>query len=70
MTQKLVRVIANASSKLFPTVNIKTADATHTFPTYTQTASPVKGIHETVQDSGGQVKGLKTIVIPGYSGPA
>lgn len=70
MAQKLVRVIANANSKLFPTVNIVTADSTHKFPTYTQTAAPVKGVHETVQDSGGSVKGLKTIVIPGYVAPA
>lgn len=69
-TNKTVRVIANASNKGLKTVNIKTADATHTFPTRTQTAAPTAGVNGTVQDSGGQIAGLPTIVIPGYVGPA
>lgn len=69
MTAKLVRILANASSKTLPTVNIKTSGGVEA-KTHTQTAAPVKGVHQTFQDSGGTVKGLKTIIIPGYTGPA
>lgn len=32
-------------------------------------AAAMKGAFKTLQDSGGTVKGLRTIHIPGYSGP-
>lgn len=69
MAQKLVRIVTNTNSKTFATVNIKTSGGTEA-KTHGQTASPVKGVQPTYQDSGGAVKGLKTIIIPGYTGPA
>lgn len=69
MTAKLVRILANTNNKTLPTVNIKTSGGVEA-KTHAQTASPVKGVHPTYQDSGGTVKGLKTIIIPGYVAPA
>ena len=66
MTQKTVAVVKTTGNKNMPTCNIVTSGPT-TFPTYTQTATPVTGENETIQDSGGTVKGLKTVIVPGYS---
>ena len=66
---KTVRVIAGTRNKNFPTRNIVTSGP-KTFPTYKQTSTPSHGNNQTIQDSGGKVKGLETIIIPGYTGPA
>jgi hypothetical protein len=69
MAQKTVRVLANTGNKNLPTRNIVTSGH-NTFPTYKQTSLPTHGNNQTVQDSGGKVKGLETVIIPGYVGPA
>ena len=71
---KNVRVVANANLKGMRTVNIITTTVDpkkqkHTQLTAAQTATAAKGTIETVQDSGGQKAGLKTIFIAGYAGP-
>lgn len=72
---KAVRVIAaSASDRVHRTVNIVTSlagDIHHAVKTHTQvtSANSKVGINETVQDSGGSIKGLPTIFISGYSGP-
>lgn len=67
-----VRVVASTPSVTLPTVNVVTSDATHTFPVHAQltVGQQTTGVHRTFQDSGGTKKGLKTIVIPGYTGPS
>lgn len=62
-----VRVLAGSSTKTLRTVNIKTV-ATGANKQHTQQTT--NGPWPQVQDSGGQIKGLPTIVISGYSGPA
>lgn len=68
MTQKSIRVLANANNKTLRTVNIATS-GTNTFKTYTQQTTDNR-LWPTVQDSGGAIKGLPTIIIAGYTGPA
>lgn len=73
-----LRVIAFASKNVhhLRTVNIKasnskTLDPHNAIHEYVQLtpAQMVKGIHETVMDSGGQIKGLPTIYVNGYTAP-
>lgn len=71
---KSVRVIANASRKNIPTVNITTTPPVgKTFPKWLQVTGAVAlanpGKFETVQDSGGNVARLPTVHILGYSAP-
>lgn len=72
------RIIANSSDKTFETVNINSVASLpdvmkHTVKRYTQVTAAVaaanKGKFETFKDSGGTVKGLRTIHIPGYAAP-
>lgn len=66
---KLVGVIASTGTKTLGTRNILSApEANTSHPVYAQTTMPVPGVHKTFQDSGGRVAGLKTIIIPGYTG--
>jgi hypothetical protein len=74
---KTVRVITNANSRLFRTVNIVTTkanDPANQFPTWLQAAGAVpSNTYETVQASGAKdtiVKGLKTVFISGYNAPS
>lgn len=62
---KTVAVIGTTGNNELRTCNIVTSGPT-TFPTYTQTLTPVVGVHETIQNSGGTVKGLETVIIPNY----
>ncbi len=65
---KTVKVLATTGNKAFPTYNIKTAGSNQ-LPTLKQIAKATKmfpGENMTCQDSGGQFKGLKTVIIPGY----
>lgn len=78
MSDKTVRIIANAHNKQIETVNIiagaQLADnqkgrvKRHVQATSGQTSAAGHQI-ETFQDSGGTVKGLRSIHIPGYSSP-
>lgn len=69
MAAKTARIVATGTNKALRTVNVKTSGGTEA-QLHAQTATPVKGVHPTYQDSGGTIKGLKTIIIPGYVGPA
>jgi hypothetical protein len=61
---KSVRIPSNTNNKAFKTVNIVTS-GDHTFPTYALNTNDDRTF-PTVQDSGGTVKGLPTIIVPGY----
>jgi hypothetical protein len=68
MAQKTVRIIAAGSNKELPTVNVVTS-GTKEQPTYKQAAKVKAGNNETVQVASPARKGLKTIIVPGYTGP-
>ncbi len=55
-------------NKQWPTVNIVTTKTANT-PTHLQATGPAAPSTRQFYDSGGTVQGLKTIHIPGYSGP-
>lgn len=69
---KPIRVIAkNTALRNLATVNIVTTQGPHT-KVHSQLAggAQLTGVHSTVMDSAGTVKGLRTICIPGYSAPS
>lgn len=72
-TSKSVRIIAARADQKgkLRTVNIKTDAKRDQHKGHTQlTAAQTQvGIHETVMDSGGQIAGLPTIYVSGYSAP-
>lgn len=72
--RKSVRVIAFAAANVhhLKTCNIVTAQqAAVPYKEFLQltAAQAVKGVHPTIMDSGGTVKGLPTVYISGYGGP-
>jgi hypothetical protein len=71
MATPTVKVIADTSYKHMPTYNIDSAGTKGPHEqTYMQVTGVVGSNIKTVQASaGGNVKGLKYIHIPGYSGP-
>lgn len=62
---KVVRVIPNANSRTFRTVNIVTSGGNIEVPTRENSSVDSRQI-ETIQDSGGSYTNLKTVCIPGY----
>ena len=68
MANKMVKILTNSSNKNIPTVNIATVK-TGNITTHSQATGTVGKHIPQYQDSGGTVKGLKTIHIAGYSGP-
>lgn len=75
MADKSVRVAANTNNKQLETVNVASTQPPngpkhkkHQQVTAAQAAAKPH-LFETYQDSGGTVKGLRTIHIPGYAAP-
>lgn len=72
MAQKSYRVIALNTARKLRTVNVTaTASVAKVNKSVTQVgATAPQGVIETVMDSGGAVRGLPTLHIPGYAGPS
>lgn len=69
MALKSIRVLANANNKTLRTVNIVTSQTGHTFEQRQQQTTDNRE-WETVQAADAPTAGLKTVCIPGYTGPA
>jgi hypothetical protein len=76
--RKSVRIIAFNAQNVhhIKTANISTVQntggaANHPHREFLQltAAQAVKGVHPTIMDSGGTVKGLPTLYVAGYGGP-
>lgn len=68
-TPKTVRIVANTNLKGLRTVNVASVAPSSAKP-HMQVSVGKPGSIGTVQDSGGTIKGLPTIFVSGYSGPA